>query len=185
MAGCPSRRPDRPSRCRNAATLNGPSAEIFGLEVDLSYAANDWLDVFAKVGYTDAEFVEDNDTNPFDGLAIGDDPFDILSGEQLAYTPELSYNIGAQAYWPVGSGNITARFDYSHIGDFINNVETQDELDGYERLDLRLGYERDNWSVTAFVDNATNEIPVLAVSGLEGTSIGVPRVFGVTLGVNY
>jgi len=169
----------------SAATLNGPSAEIFGAEVDVSYAATDWLDLFAKAGYTDAEFVEDNDTNPFDGLAIGADPFDILNGDRLAYTPELSYNLGAQIYWPVGAGQVVTRVDYSHVGEFINNVETQDELDGYERLDLRLGYEADNWSLTAFVENATDDVPVLAVSGLEGTSVGTPRVIGVTLGLNY
>lgn len=167
----------------SALTLNGPDAEINGAELDISAEANDWLDLFVRIGYTDATFAEDNDTRSGDG-PVGANPADILAGDRLAYTPEWTYNLGAQGHWPFAGGELVARIDYSNIGDFINSAEAQDELSGYGRLDLRLGYEMDSWSITAFVENAENEVPVLA-SSLEGLSVGTPRVVGVSLRAEY
>jgi len=166
----------------SALTLNGPDAEVIGFEFDINATATEWLDLFAKFGYTDATFSSNNDTNEFDGLDVGADPSDIIIGDRLAYTPEYSLNIGAYAHFPVGNGDaeITFRIDYTRNGDFINSAEAQDVLEGYDRLDLRVGYQTEDWSITAFADNLTNDIPVLA-SSLEGVAVGLPRSFGITL----
>jgi outer membrane receptor protein involved in Fe transport len=168
----------------SALTQNGPSANIYGVELEAELKANSWLTLSGRGSYTDAKFRGNNDAQPGGG-PIGSDPNDIVSGDRVAYTPRFTYNGAAQVRYPVGNGHVLARADYSHISSFIDNVETQEKLEGYERFDLRLGYEWKQWSFTIYANNVTNRIPILANSVLEGVSIGVPRQIGASLRFTY
>jgi iron complex outermembrane receptor protein len=64
------------------------------------------------------------------------------------------------------------------------------ERDTFSVLDVRIGVETDNWSVTAFADNLTNEkylnevIPAIEFGG-SFISPGMLRRFGVEFGYKF
>jgi iron complex outermembrane receptor protein len=65
------------------------------------------------------------------------------------------------------------------------------ELDPYTILNLRAGIENDEWGVTLFVNNATDENANLAFDRERGGRARLafhtnqPRTFGVTLRKNF
>jgi len=140
--------------------------QIQGIEADFSFAANDYLTVFGGVGLLDSE-IEQNNNRP---LSVGND---------VPQAPDTSFNLGASLEIPVSNKNtFFARADWQYVGDtqfhtlqgeqtptifqaFFGPGLLQDftnsERDAYDTLNLRIGLESDNWSITAWGRNITDE----------------------------
>jgi len=155
---------------------NGPDARILGAELAMTWRASDNWDLFLRAARIDTDFRQT--------IVTGAAPLDIQKGDRLPFVPDYSFNVGTQATYPVGDGNIVGRLDFMKTASQVGNVETQAELGGYHRLDLRLGYERDNWSATLFAENLTNEISVVGETPT-ATYITRPRVIGVMMRYNW
>jgi len=137
-------------------TVNGGDANIYGLEAefraDLGYGfdfATDW-------GYTHSKFLADS---PIDGIPEG---YNVPDTPKVTGSTSLNYNQSLNDTYAF-FGNVT----YSYVGSrydlpygvtvYLSNItQTEIHLPSYGILDLRAGIRTDNWTVAAFVDNATN-----------------------------
>ena len=139
---------------------------IRGLEADFAWQATDALSVYGGFGLLDSE-IEENRNRP---LSVGND---------VPQAPDRTYNLGFQFDWPVSSAsNLFVRTDWQYIGDTwfhtlqgeetptiwqvfffpgINQNFSKSKRDAYDTLNLRVGYETENWSITAWGRNITDE----------------------------
>ena len=106
-----------------------------------------------------------------------------LSGRQQSYAPELTYNIGPQYvfYLPRG-GELTISGNYSHVGSqwatLFENAALGDYLGARNLTSAQVAYSFDDWTITAYGTNLTNEQYVAAmISQLRFA--GYPRQYGL------
>lgn len=115
---------------------NIPESSIDGVELELFARPGENLDIQMGLGWVEAE--EDN-------------------GFTSPYVPEYTFNTSATYVFPVQlEGELSARLDYRLNGPMYMARENAFELDAIDYLDLRLNYERDNWRLSAFVDNLSD-----------------------------
>lgn len=199
--------------CSSRISFNVPDAHAAGIEVEFGWEPIDGLEISFAGGWTEAEF--DSTVTTGGGAVIGG----IQKGNRLASVPEYQAALTAAYYWPLNFGNEMEAFfagSVQHVGsrytqpgdqvpgagDFVSGlafggatgaeVTSVDlELDPYTILNLRAGIENDEWGVTLFVNNATDENANLAFDRERGGRARLafhtnqPRTFGVTLRKNF
>ena len=148
----------------NPAVVNGEGARTQGIEFELFGSLTDRLDFSVGYAYTDAELTDDFET-PEGGVG--------LSGESLPGVPEHLASMTLDYTMPL-PGDLFSTVRYSANGFYRSetNSDFQDsvrffEIDAFSLWDLSatLTSASGDWSVTAFVDNVTNE---------EGVTGGIP-----------
>ncbi|RMB00611.1 TonB-dependent receptor [Eilatimonas milleporae] len=174
------------------ARTNIDETELKGFEAEAIWAANDYLTLNAAFGYTDAT-VERFDANPF------------AEGNAVPSVPETTLNVGGQFNYPVQDDlELISRVDYQRIGETpwdINGgsgaVTVRDPVD---LVNVRLGFQKDWWSITAWARNLFDEeynveniisytqtpgpdTPAQAL--LNFAHRGLPRTYGIELTVRY
>ncbi|WP_332678400.1 TonB-dependent receptor [Brevundimonas sp.] len=108
-----------------------------------------------------------------------------LAGNSQSYAPEFTFNFGAQYEFALGDGaTLTPRIDYSHIGEaytsIFNNEALGDQLEARNIVNLKLTYQRNDWTLAAYALNATDQTYIAAINaGLRYA--GPPRQIGVNL----
>ncbi len=117
--------------------------------------------------YVDAELTED-------APGLGE------KGTRLPGAPKFTANFGLQRDFSVSGHNAFARGDYFYIGEYHSFISEGFEQAGdYGRLDMRAGIRFENFSVTVFGTNLTNEDALVGVAGpVEGWRIR-PRTVGL------
>jgi len=140
--------------------------QIRGFEADFSYQASDAVTLFGGIGLLDSE-IQQNNNRP---LSVGND---------VPQAPNSSFNLGASIEMPISTKvGFFARADWQYVGDtqfhtlqgeqtptifqaFFGPGLLQDftnsERDSFNTLNIRLGFASDNWSVTAWGRNITDE----------------------------
>jgi iron complex outermembrane receptor protein len=171
---------------------NIDEVELQGFELSGTFAATDWLNLFAGYSYVDSE-IKKNTVRP-----------DTV-GNESPYTPEWTGNIGAQVTFPMTDTlDFIGSIDASFVGDtWFHVVQANDrptgfsnafgigpanyeiaQRDAYGVVNLRAGIGADSWSVSAFVTNLLDEnyleevIPAPEFGG-SFISPGTQRRFGV------
>ncbi len=156
---------------------NVSDAEITGLEIDSVWLASENLTLFANVSFNDSELTKVPEN--IVGLR--------QPGSSLALAPELQYVLRARYDWEVSGGaNMFAQVVHQYTDDQISAIVTgaDFEMDSYRTWDASLGYERDNWSVTLFGENLTDELADLFISNEDDiikTTPNRPRTIGLRL----
>ena len=108
-----------------------------------------------------------------------------LDGSSQSYAPEFTFSAGVQYDFSVGGGaTLTPRVDYSHIGEayttIFANTAAGDLLVERDIVNLTLTYAKDDWRLSAYSTNATDQSYTAAVnSGLRYA--GPPRQYGLNL----
>ena len=108
-----------------------------------------------------------------------------LKGASQSYAPEFTFSAGVQYAFSLGQGaTLTPRVDYSHIGEawttIFANEAVGDKLVARDIVNLMLTYAKDDWKVSAYSTNATDQSYTAAVnSGLRYA--GPPRQYGLNL----
>ena len=164
-------------------TANGTSAQSKGFELGLALAATSRLRFSASVGYTDATF------DDFRNAIVGANGQTAdVTGNMLPLSSKWTANADVEYRHPVApSTDLFAKVEYVYRGDTYDDIQNRD-VDGelipaYHVWNLRVGMERDRYSVIAFMDNVTNDDYLsgwLADSSLSGVLAVVnPRSFGV------
>lgn len=147
---------------------NAAEARSKGVELECLFRPARGLDLFAGLGYTDAEF--DEWTTP---------KFD-YAGNALPNAPELTGNIGVQ--YRHGSG-FFGRTDLMVTDDYYSDALNSQKVDGRTLVNLRVGYEGENWDAVVWCKNLFNEEYQTAgfARKFDQAVDGDPRVFGLTL----
>jgi len=155
-------------------TTNIGSADITGLETELTWLATDRLRF--------SGFLALLDTEGQDLVINGTD----LSGTQLRQAPETSYNIMADYNLPTGSGNFDFHIEFSHIDEQLNDyLFTATVIDEQDLLDARIGWTSNSgtWNVSLWGKNLTNEAYFSHTYVIGPGVIGVwgpPKTYGIT-----
>jgi iron complex outermembrane receptor protein len=124
--------------------LGNLDATYKGAELELSARVTDRFDLYANFGHTDSEI-----TNMEDPSVIGN---------QAPLVSRSTLNLGAQYRQPIGDGlNAIFRADFQEIGQTWWEPYNLTSRDPVSLLDLRIGLDGNNWSVTAWSKNLTDE----------------------------
>jgi len=164
--------------------VTNQDATTLGLELELNVQPTDRTRLGLGVSLIDNE-VEDLEVAP-----------NLVRDVEASFTPAEQVN-GFFAYdIPLKQGSlITLSTDFSWISEYFDNIRnfSSQERDSYGLLNARVSWasENDQWSVTAFVNNVTDERFTrisFDLSGLCGCSeqlFGKPRWWGVKVGYKF
>ena len=162
---------------------NAAEAHSMGLELELQARPMQGLDLFAGFGYTDTEFDDWTATeivgyNPDWTPAMGTYDYE---GKDLPNAPEYTYNLGVQYRHLSG---FFGRVDLLGTGSFYCDAKNRVKEDGYELVNLRLGYEIEHFDIIFWCKNVFDE-EYETIKAEWGPSVmgidGEPRMVGATV----
>lgn len=158
-------------------TTNAGQADIQGVELEAQWLLGSHFQVLATYAHLDTEYSQ------LDGnLAV-------FEGNSLRNAPDNAYSVSAIFDYPVASGAINARADYTYKDDAYQDIDNQDEakMFSYDVLNLRVAYapDGDSWELAGWLKNALDEEYLLHNSvlnpGLAQLPLpAAPRTWGVT-----
>ncbi len=163
---------------------NAASVTYEGWELEAQYVFNQYFRMFFNYGSLDAEYDEfETDINPNQGL---NDENDIVDATFLnpRNAPDYTYGIGGTLSIPVGAGNVEVFVKYTEIDEVDTDLLNlqQAKVDTREDVSASIGYYAENWSISAFGRNLTDEryevfIPIATL--FAAGTVNRPRTFGV------
>lgn len=139
---------------------NAAAATLDGFEIESVWIPLAGLTLTANMGYLDASYDDYTVSDPV-GL-----PLD-KSGFELRKAPELNYSIGGTYEWQMANDSfIVAAMNYRWKDDYAINASyggpknySSDPLiqESFGLLDASINYETENWRVSLFGKNLTDE----------------------------
>ncbi|ARN75967.1 TonB-dependent receptor [Oceanicoccus sagamiensis] len=174
--------------------VNFPEAEIDGIEFDIAWAAAERLELSMNYAYVDAAISEDATIFEDTGTAL-----EVSEGTQLPITPDHKGAFSAEYFFaqPILGGDVYARLDYAYVGKSVNSlsgfgatsfISEPTEQESYETIDLKLGYDNDDWSASLYVKNLTDEEVTLYASDRwvkQRRSVNKPMSVGFSIRRNF
>jgi iron complex outermembrane receptor protein len=142
---------------------------------------------------------------PLQNLTLGAnllymDKYEITAGPQkgdnLPFTAKYSYNLSATLVFPLHDGGIYLRTDYSYMDDHAISAAPaaqlrDDQFDDREDLSAKLGWRNDNWNVSVWGRNLTDDTYVsfaattYPVTGMNAYWLAPPRTWGATVRYDF
>lgn len=124
---------------------------------------------------------------------ISDGPRD---GQQLPFTADYSGNIAATLVFPLADGGIYVRGDYIFMDDHLTNGGSAESLqdkdvDDRELLNGRIGWRNDNWNLSIWGKNLTDDdyavqtVVTQIFSGQDTFFLAPPRTYGATVRYDF
>jgi iron complex outermembrane receptor protein len=186
---------------------NIDEVEIYGLEFNANAEIVEGWDIFGSINVTESE-IKANASRPN------------TVGNESPYTADYTINLGTQVVAPIATSfDLVMRADYRLTGPtwfhsvqdntsptlfsgllpgsalmlpgFVGDADYSiTERKAFGVLDLRVGFEGENWNITAFADNLLDErylnevIPAIEFGG-SFLSPGNLRRFGVEVGYKF
>jgi len=156
------------------AVVNGPTAEVLGVEAQMLWLPTDNLRLSAAVAFYDTELQQDycdgrggdqaaavNDCGTFDEDG---DPTVVLQpqGGGLPVTADFKGNLIARYHFEVGGFDAYVQGALAHEGERGSDLDRRanaikGNFPAYTTLDLSAGISRETWSLDLFIKNATGE----------------------------
>ncbi|BBO85451.1 TonB-dependent receptor [Desulfosarcina ovata subsp. sediminis] len=121
---------------------NAAKATAKGIEVEATVRVTQGLSLMGSFGYTDLEFEDFED-------AKGD-----YEGNRNPYTPDYTYNIGAQYRYP---GGLYLRADLIGYGKMYFDRANEYSRDSYQLVNAKIGYETERFDVYLYGKNIFDE----------------------------
>lgn len=162
---------------RLPANVSNADVSIWGLELEARATPIDGLDLIAGLGWVDAQFVD------FIDESTGTD----FDGNRIPYAPNLTYNLAAQ--YRSDSG-IFGRLELQGVGTTFFDEANTLEQEPYAIVNMRLGYELDNYGFYLFANNLFDEEYIsqafsLGPDGSAAGSVGAPRTYGLQVRAKF
>jgi len=165
-------------------------AEVYGVEVDLVALLAPGLRVQASGGLMNAEIASDEITQYFD-FTTGEVALEVNNkGNTLPDTPEATFNLSVDYETEVMEGiSVFGRAAYRYVDKIFFDTENFIDDGGSKNyVDLRLGVRGEQWTLTGFIDNVTDERTYTnyAFSGNQGNYLpNLPRLWGVEIAFRF
>ena len=155
--------------------IGNADVRTFGAELEIAARPIPGLELTAGLGLLDSEF--ENGLSGFTGAP--------LEGNRVPYVPDLTYNVAAQYRSESG---FLGRLELIGFGNtFFDDLNTVEQGD-YALVNLRLGYEADNYGIYLFANNLFDEEYLTQAfdlgTGIGGT-FGAPQTFGVQVRTEF
>jgi outer membrane receptor protein involved in Fe transport len=158
---------------------NGGRARVKGAELTATMRPTRGFSIVTNFAYVDAE-LRDDTVPPGGGLNLTGG----LAGDQLPYTPKVSFNVSADYEWSLApnvdaflGGNVrlvgdqTAGFSAAYRAAFGDRIR----IDGYETIDLRAGVNFGRFTAQVFARNLFDAYGVVSAGGFP---FSVPAALG-------
>lgn len=123
-------------------TDNSDEGRTTGVEMDVRWLPSDSWQLYATVGLLNAEITS------FGTAEVS------LDGREQAHAPAYTLAIGGSYRHP---GGLNARVDVSARGDFFFDYSHDQKSNPYQLVNLRLGYDAEQWSAHVWVRNLFDE----------------------------
>ncbi len=205
--------------CSSRVVFNVPKAHSTGIELEFAVQQTEQFDWAITASYIKAELDSTVTSTAPDGTVsvVGG----IESGNRLATVPEFQAAVAATYVWPMSNaweGYVNGIVQYigdryTQLGDQASGFGTVDLqvyganslggpltqdtftfnplLPSYTIANTRIGMRNDQWDVSIYVNNLTNEYALLALDQERGTNARVgylvnqPRTYGITARVRF
>jgi iron complex outermembrane recepter protein len=170
-------------------TRNAASANINGFEVEATAVPIEGLNLSLGLGYLDAKYAS---VAAFDPAVAAD--IQVTKASVLPNTPKWSLNGSASYTISVAeNSDLVLRGDWSYVSRIENDAVNSKFLTQprYSLFNASITYKyKDNWSLVAFVDNATNKRVITSGDsnygiGFHEANFNRPREWGVTLKADF
>ena len=160
------------------AIVNIGESRIMGAEFDLNAQLTEWMSVRIGYGLADTKIKDfldtvDEDLRDTDGLIGADDlagdPTGQVAGNELPQTPKHTLNLSANIQAPTGyldGIDFFIRPDLSYESKRWTQVHNEQHTGDSYNLNLRTGFESDDWTFTFFVNNLTDDDTPVVVTRL-------------------
>jgi iron complex outermembrane receptor protein len=205
--------------CSSRVIFNVPKARSQGVELEFSAAPNQNVEFSVSGVVLDSQLRSSvTSTAPNGTVSVVSG---IASGNRLPTVPKVQIAASLTLQRPMSNGAlgyVTASFQhtgsrFTQIGDqdpafgtvnllsfapnniggpYRTNTFTFDpELPAYDIVNLRVGYTRGRWDISAFANNLTDEVALLGLDQERGTRarvgylINQPRTIGISARVNF
>jgi iron complex outermembrane receptor protein len=160
---------------------NAGSVIYQGWELEAQFVFNEYVRGFFNYGYLDAEYDEfDTDINPNDAVTIIEDATHLTPRN----APESVWGVGGTVTIPVGAAAIEIFAKYTKIDEVEASLLNlaQSQVDAREDVTASIGYYTENWSVSLFGRNLTDErfevfVPIATLFAVG--NVNRPRSYGV------
>lgn len=169
--------------CGFAFTTNVGDARSRGIEIDLRATPVDGLEISGGLGYVDAKITDVPATFPSAAFR---------PGMRLQNVPKLTLNAAARYGWSISDrAEAFISGDFAYVDDRLYSTDATQpfggRLDSYSSVNLRVGVDFAGKTVALFVENLTDERPILNVDSFGTTAINPaaytlqPRTIGVSV----
>ena len=160
-----------------------------GLEIESRFLVSESFEAFVNVGLLDAEydgFIADLDGANAEGL-VEPTNNDYLTPK---YAPEMTASFGGTYTADLGDGELQLFAKYSFVDELYSITDNRDvgKVPSTEKIDASITFLKDNYKISLFGRNLTDEItsPVRDISSLMiFGSPSVGTVYGITLSANF
>jgi len=165
---------------------NAAEASNTGIEAELLARVTDAFTLEVNATYMNAEFDEYNTVDP-NRPALGS--LD-LSGNALSQAPDFTAFLAAQYEWPLTSGSLALRGEYSYTSEIFFDAYNRKGImsqDAYGLVNAFLTYDRGtSWEVSLFARNLFDEeyrVGSAIAGAIWGSPVlsmaGVPQTYGI------
>jgi len=170
-------------------TVNAPTAETFGAEIESRWAVTDNFELLLAGGWTDTEI------GSVAGITVGSFAVSDLGGNRRAFSPKFTFNGQGRYSSEVGaSTNFLATVDWSWRSSQFLEVNNQPSnlIDSYWLVNARAALEFDDgrYTVAIWAKNLTNTAYVTYLNDLPAfgwllRGYAAPRTFGGSVEFNF
>ena len=190
--------------------VSAENADATGIETEFLWVPTDQLTFSGSLGYLDTEI-----TSPTTAQLTGGINVDLL-GLQVPKSPELSASLAGEYRWPMMTGEAWLRLEYIHRDGQYSDIEaltweqhhatpggtvTQGggvipntgsfpyKTPDYDLLNLRAGFDWDQWAFSFYIQNLTDEEYYTGTQenfGISGIRLKPhPRFFGGSVSYSF
>lgn len=161
--------------------IDNSDAEFFGGEIEVTAAPMQGLDISLGASVLDATV---------EGVVINGEVF---ADVKPVLAPEFTANGLVRYEFPLAAGMASTQLSFNHQGEHyfdITNIDIAKE-EAYTLFDARVGFEKGNYELAAFVNNLTDEeyrvytFNFADAAGFNQQFFGRPRWAGVSLTYRY
>lgn len=172
--------------------INGPSAKIYGVDMDFQAVISDAFRLSGGVGWTHSRFGRFIGCQV--GTPLGGTPVNVAgdcSGNQLPLASEWLANFNADYTVDLGSGSLNFNGNIYYIDGFYPESDNIVEQKAYAQLgaSVRWTSEDEHFTLSAFGKNLTNRRVInFESTTADGTHAGffsAPRTYGVSAGFKF
>lgn len=174
-------------------TENAATAEIYGVEAELTYLPIDDLELNLSVNWIKSKYKDYTAPDPARPLLVGLADF---SGNHLSNTPEWSGVAGAKYSIPMANGKLVLRGEMQYSTKYYltpGNYDGFGGQKGFVKGNLSASYQFDDgFDITAYVRNVGNvrtKDTVLISNAFIGTPVqgtyAPPRTYGLQIAYRY
>ena len=169
--------------------VNFPEAEITGVELEFSWLMTQGLLMSGGYSYVDATISKDSQILGDDGSVVAE----VTDGTQLPISPEHKGNLSLDYTFQASLWGMEPhmRLDYVYVGESLNSLAGTESIvftreptkqDSYSLVNFRAGMSNENWDLTLYADNLTDEVAEQFYNNRYGSrqrlSINKPRTIG-------